>query len=73
MQDNIDAVISVMQYIYENIMYAELNTKSDYCMECGYDGEIKIETNDSGKLYWKCPKCGNSDENKLSVARRTCG
>ena len=74
MQDNIDAVIAVMKYIYDNIMYAELNTKSDYCMECGYDGEIKIvEEKDSGKLVWQCPNCGNRDQDKMSVARRTCG
>ena len=72
MQDNIDAVIAVMKYIYDNIMYAELNTKSDYCMECGYDGEIKIvEEKDSGKLVWECPNCGNRDQDKMSVARRT--
>ena len=74
MQDNIDAVIAVMKYIYDNLMYAELNTKSDYCMECGYDGEIKIvEEKDSGKLVWECPNCGNRDQDKMSVARRTCG
>ena len=74
MQDNIDAVIAVMKYIYDNIMYAELKTKSDYCMECGYDGEIKIvEEKDSGKLVWECPNCGNRDQDKMSVARRTCG
>ena len=74
MQGNIDAVIAVMKYIYDNIMYAELNTKSDYCMECGYDGEIKIvEEKDSGKLVWECPNCGNRDQDKMSVARRTCG
>lgn len=73
MQNNIDAVITVMQYIYENIMYAELNTKSDYCQVCGFDGEIKIVKDESGKLIWKCPKCGNTDQHKLNVARRTCG
>jgi ribonucleoside-triphosphate reductase len=74
MQNNIDAVLSVMQYIYENIMYAELNTKSDYCMKCGYDGEIKIvEEEGSGKLIWECPNCGNHDQDLMSVARRTCG
>ena len=74
MQDNIDAVIAVMKYIYDNIMYAELSTKSDYGMECGYDGEIKIvEEKDSGKLVWECPNCGNRDQDKMSVARRTCG
>ena len=72
MQDNLEAVIKVMQFIYENIMYAELNTKSDYCQVCGYDGEIKI-VEDDGKLVWECPKCGNRDQNKLNVARRTCG
>lgn len=73
MKDNIEAVIAVMQYIYENIMYAELNTKSDYCMECGYTGEIQIITEDSGKLVWECPNCGNRDQDKMNVARRTCG
>ncbi len=74
MQNNLDAVLSVMQYIYDNIMYAELNTKSDYCQECGYDGEIKIvEEEGSGKLIWECPHCGNRDQNKMSVASRTCG
>ncbi len=73
MTDNIDAVLSVMQYIYEHIMYAELNTKSDYCQECGYNGEIQIVTDDDGKLIWKCPNCGNTDQNKMNVARRTCG
>lgn len=73
MQDNIPAVLAVMRHIYDNIMYAELNTKSDYCMKCGYDGEMKIETAESGKLYWKCPNCGNTDEEHLFVARRTCG
>ena len=72
MQQNIPAVLQVMQYIYDNIMYAELNTKSDYCQVCGYDGEIKI-VEDDGKLVWECPKCGNRDQNKLNVARRTCG
>ena len=72
MQDNLEAVLSVLQFIYENIMYAELNTKSDYCQVCGYDGEIKI-VEDDGKLVWECPKCGNRDQNKLNVARRTCG
>ncbi len=72
MQDNLKAVIRVMQYIYDNIMYAELNTKSDYCQECGYDGEIKI-VEDDGKLVWECPNCGNRDQEKLNVARRTCG
>ena len=73
MQNNLDAVLAVMQYIYDNIMYAELNTKSDYCMECGYSGEIKIVNDKDGKLVWECPNCGNRDQNKMSVARRTCG
>ena len=72
MQDNLKAVIRVMQYIYDNIMYAELNTKSDYCQVCGYDGEIKI-VEDDGKLVWECPSCGNRDQEKMNVARRTCG
>lgn len=72
MQDNLEAVMSLLGFIYDNIMYAELNTKSDYCQECGYDGEIKI-VKDAGKLVWKCPKCGNTDQSKLNVARRTCG
>ena len=72
MQDNLEAVMSLLGFIYDNIMYAELNTKSDYCQECGYDGEIKI-VKDKGKLLWKCPKCGNTDQSKLNVARRTCG
>ncbi len=74
MQNNIEAVLSVMQYIYDNIMYAELNTKSDYCQECGYDGEIQIVSEEgSGKLVWECPNCGNRNQDKMSVARRTCG
>ena len=73
MQHNIPAVISVMKFIYDNIMYAELNTKSDYCEVCGYDGEIKIVEDKSGKLVWECPNCGNRDQDKMSVARRTCG
>ncbi len=73
MQENIPAVLSVMQYIYENIMYAELNTKSDYCSNCGYNGEIQIITDEHGKLAWECPNCKNRDENTMSVARRTCG
>ena len=74
MQNNIDAVLAVMQYIYDNIMYAELNTKSDFCMKCGYDGEIRIVSEEgSGKLVWECPKCGNRDQDQMSVARRTCG
>lgn len=73
MTGNLDAVIAIIQHIYENIMYAEINSKSDYCMECGYDGEIKIVEDTSGKLVWECPCCGNRDQNKMSVARRTCG
>lgn len=73
MQNNIPAVLQVMKYIYENIMYAELNTKSDYCQCCGYDGEIKIVESEDGKLIWKCPSCGNEDQDKMNVARRTCG
>ena len=72
MQDNLEAVLSVMKFIYDNIMYAELNTKSDFCMECGFDGEIQIK-DDGGKLVWECPNCGNRDQAKLNVARRTCG
>ena len=73
MQNNLPAVLKVMQFIYDNIMYAELNTKSDYCQVCGYDGEIQIVTDDDGKLVWECPKCHNRDQNKMNVARRTCG
>ena len=73
MQDNIPAVLSVIRFIYDNIMYAELNTKSDYCEICGYDGEISIITDDHGKLLWECPNCGNRDQDKMFVARRTCG
>ena len=73
MQSNIPAVLSVMQFIYDHIMYAELNTKSDYCQECGFDGEIRIVKDDDGKLIWECPKCGNRDQTKMNVARRTCG
>ena len=73
MQNNLDAVISVMRFIYDNIMYAELNTKSDYCQECGFDGEIEVHEDEHGKLQWQCPNCGNSDQTKLNVARRTCG
>ena len=73
MQNNIPAVLSVMQYIYDHIMYAELNTKSDYCQVCGYDGEIEIIEDDNDKLVWRCPNCGNEDQNKMNVARRTCG
>ena len=73
MQQNIDAVLELMQYIYENIMYAELNTKSDYCQECGFDGEISVQEDTDGKLIWVCPQCGNTDQSKMNVARRTCG
>ena len=73
MQQNIDAVLELMQFIYDNIIYAELNTKSDYCQVCGYDGEIEIKEDEDGKLIWKCPNCGNTDQNKMNVARRTCG
>ena len=72
MQDNLEAVMSLLGFIYDNIMYAELNTKSDYCQEFGYDGEIK-NVKDKGKLLWKSPNCGNTDQSKLNVARRTCG
>ncbi|WP_288558431.1 anaerobic ribonucleoside-triphosphate reductase [uncultured Victivallis sp.] len=73
MQNNIEAVLQVIRFIYDNIMYAELNTKSDYCQECGFDGEIEIVKDESGKLIWRCPKCGNTDQSKMNVARRTCG
>ena len=73
MNNNIPAVLDVMKFIYDNIMYAELNTKSDYCQECGYDGEILIVKDADGKSVWECPKCGNRDQSKLNVARRTCG
>ena len=73
MQNNLDAVIAVMKFIYDNIMYAELNTKSDYCQVCGFDGEIQIKTDKDGKLIWQCPNCGNTDQTKMNVARRTCG
>jgi ribonucleoside-triphosphate reductase len=73
MQDNIPAVLSVMRFIYDHIMYAELNTKSDYCQKCGYDGEIRVVKDDNGKLVWECPKCGNRDQSTMNVARRTCG
>jgi ribonucleoside-triphosphate reductase len=73
MSDNLDAVLSIMQYIYDNIMYAELNTKSDYCQKCGYEGEISIVSDKDGKLIWECPNCGNHDQNTMNVARRTCG
>ena len=72
LSDNIPAVLTVLRYIYDNIMYAELNTKSDYCQECGWDGEIQIVEED-GKLLWRCPQCGNMDQTKMNVARRTCG
>ena len=73
MQNNIPAVLKIMQFIYDHIMYAELNTKSDFCQVCGYDGEIQIVSDDDGKLIWECPNCGNHDQNKMNVARRTCG
>ena len=73
MQHNIPAVLAIMQFIYDHIMYAELNTKSDYCQVCGFDGEIQVVKDENGKLIWKCPKCGNTDQNKMNVARRTCG
>lgn len=73
MQDNIPAVLDIIKFIYDNIMYAELNTKSDYCQECGWDGQIEIVNDESGKLIWKCPNCGNTDQSKMNVARRTCG
>ena len=73
MKNNIPAVLTVMQHIYQNIMYAELNTKSDYCSLCGYDGEMQIVADESGKLIWECPNCKNHDQNTMSVARRTCG
>ena len=73
LNNNLDAVIEIIKFIYDNIMYAELNTKSDYCQVCGFDGEIEIVKNEDGKLIWECPNCGNTDENKLNVARRTCG
>lgn len=74
MQNNISAVLSVIKYIYDNIMYAELNTKSDYCQVCGFDGEIQIvKDENTEKLIWRCPKCGNTNQDKMNVARRTCG
>jgi len=73
LQNNIKAVLQLVRFIYDNIMYAELNTKSDYCQVCGFDGEIEIVKDESGKLIWKCPKCGNTEQTKMNVARRTCG
>ena len=73
MQNNIKAIMDLQEYMYDNIIYAEVNTKSDYCHVCGYDGQIVIEEDENGKLYWKCPQCGNTDQNKMNVARRTCG
>ena len=73
MQNNIEAVLEVMKFIYDNIMYAELNTKSDFCQCCGFDGEIEVIENEDGKLIWKCPNCNNTDQTKMNVARRTCG
>ncbi len=73
MQNNIQAVLALMKHIYKTIMYAELNTKSDYCMCCGYNGEIAIIEDENGKLVWECPNCGNKDQTQMSVARRTCG
>lgn len=73
MKGNIPAVLNVMKFIYDNIMYAELNTKSDYCQECGWDGEIDIVTDENGKLIWKCPKCGNTNQSTMNICRRTCG
>ena len=73
MKDNIPAVLEVIKFIYDNIIYAELNTKSDYCQCCGYDGEIQIVEEEDGKLIWKCPNCGNTDQDKMNIARRTCG
>ena len=73
MKSNLEAVLSVMRYIYDNIMYAELNTKSDYCQECGFEGEIRIVNDGHGKLIWECPRCGSRKQNRMNVARRTCG
>ena len=73
MQNNIPAVLAIIQHIYETIMYAELNTKSDYCQVCHYNGEIQIVEDENGKQVWKCPNCGNTDQDKMNVARRTCG
>ena len=73
MQNNLDAVIEVIQFIYDNIMYAELNTKSDYCQVCGFDGEIVVVKDENGKSVWECPQCHNRNQDKMNVARRTCG
>lgn len=73
MKDNIEAVLQLLKHIYNTIIYAELNTKSDYCQCCGFDGQIEIVKNDKEELIWKCPNCGNTDQNKMNVARRTCG
>lgn len=73
MKDNIEAVLQLLKHIYNTIIYAELNTKSDYCQRCGFDGQIEIVKDDNGELIWKCPNCGNTDQNKMNVARRTCG
>lgn len=73
LSNNVEAAIKVIQYIYDHIMYAELNTKSDFCQECGYDGEIQIVENEDGKYIWECPNCGNRDRAKMNIARRTCG
>ena len=73
MQNNISAVLAIMKFIYDHIIYAELNTKSDFCQVCGFDGEIQIVEDEDGKLIWKCPNCGNIDQSKMNVARRTCG
>lgn len=73
LKNNVEAIVEIAQHIYENILYAEINIKSDYCMECGYDGEIKIIEDEHKKLIWECPNCGNRDKAKMNVARRTCG
>ena len=73
MQQNLPAVLEIIRFIYDHIMYAELNTKSDYCHQCGFDGEIRIVEDEDGKLIWECPNCGNRDQDKMNVARRTCG
>lgn len=70
---NVEAIVQLMQFMYENIMYAEINIKSDYCQVCGFDGEIKIVQDETGKLIWRCPNCGNTDQTKMNVVRRTCG